>query len=406
MTTCRSAARPAAFAFGEANAERQNANERITLDIMANNKRADALRELNESKKLVSNLPMSRIGFSLGKTVVAFALMTTARAWAEPIIPTEEGTNWSYDLTQEIDADVVVPGLTPNHEGKIKSSVVYRLAGAETVGKQRFLKFEMHRNNQLTTTELMTIDDKGIRCAYRILSDGERVRLDPPQTTLALPLHQDNSWNFDGKAGGAKVHQHYVVMDQQDVIVPAGKFHAFRILGEQTLPDAMTIERWFVPGIGIVKDVTTMRNLHGERLQRIELVLKELPKVGPRPEVKAGKSLIGWLSTDPGGGPVDEFSSETPNIYASWKGHNLRKNAAIRAVWIGEDTGSVAPANYTIDEASTAAETPEAHGSFTLSKPEDGWAPGTYRLEFYVDSQLIDTVRATIKSVPEPKPTP
>ncbi len=349
---------------------------------------------------------MGRIPLMLAIGLLVAGVVAAADARAASIIPTQEGTNWSYQMTQELGAGISLPGTTPDREGKIKSSVVYRLDGSETVGKQRFLKFEMHRDNQVTNTELITVDDKGIHCSYRILPDRERIHLDPPQTIVAFPLHQDDSWDFDGKAGGAKVHQHYIVMGRQDVVVPAGPFNAFRILGEQTEPDSMTIERWFVPGVGIVKDVTTMRNADGERLQRIELVLKELPKVGDRPQVKSGQSLIGGLSAEPVGGFSTEFNTDTPKIYARWKGHNLRKNAAIRATWIAEDIGPVAPANYTIDEASAVAEGPEARGSFTLSRPDEGWAPGTYRVEFYVDDDLVDTVKATIKPAPAPQLTP
>jgi hypothetical protein len=340
---------------------------------------------------------MGRIHLVITKGLVASALLVTAGANAGSVIPTEEGTNWSYQMTQELGAGVMLPGATPDKEGKIKLSVLYRLNGSETVDKQRFLKFEMHRDNQVTNTELITVDDKGIHCSYRILPDGERIHLEPPQTIVAFPLHQDDSWDFDGQAGGAKVHQHYIVMGQTDVTVPAGPFHAYRILGEQTEPDSMTIERWFVPGVGIVKDITTMRNSAGERLQRIELALKDMPKVGARPEVKSDKSLICGLSAGPTGEFSTEFNTDTPHIYARWKGHNLRKNAAIRAVWIADDVGPVAPANYAIDEASAVAETGDAHGSFALTKPDEGWAPGTYRVEFYLDDELVDTVKAAIK---------
>jgi hypothetical protein len=43
------------------------------------------------------------------------------------------------------------------------------------------------------------------------------------------------------------------------------------------------------------------------------------------------------------------------------------------------------------------AETGDAHGSFALTKPDEGWAPGTYRVEFYLDDELVDTVKAAIK---------
>jgi hypothetical protein len=75
-----------------------------------------------------------------------------------------------------------------------------------------------------------------------------------------------------------KVHQHYDVTGEEDVDGPAGEFHAFRIHGEQTLPSPMTIDRWFAAGIGIVKDVTTMRAANGDLLERISLELAERRK--------------------------------------------------------------------------------------------------------------------------------
>jgi hypothetical protein len=196
------------------------------------------------------------------------------------------------------------------------------------------------------------------------------------------------------------VHQHYAVVGQEEVTVPAGHFDAFHIHAEQTEPDAMTIERWFVPGTGIVKDVTTMRNKEGDILQRIDLELKERPRTMPRPEVKALKKLSVGLSSEAIGNFKTEFSATTPKIYARWQGHGLRSQSKVRVAWIAEDVGDVAPANYTIDEATAVATIADARGVFTLSRPDEGWAPGRYRVEFYVDDQLIDTVKIKI-SLPE-----
>src|SRR5438034_716149 len=68
---------------------------------------------------------------------------------------------------------------------------------------------------------------------------------------------------------------------------PDGKVRAFHIHGEQTSPMHMTIDRWFVNGTGIVKDVTTIKMPDGDLLRRISLELKERPKIAPRPKVKS-----------------------------------------------------------------------------------------------------------------------
>jgi len=68
----------------------------------------------------------------------------------------------------------------------------------------------------------------------------------------------------------------------------------------------------------------------------------------------------------------------------------------VRAVWIAESVSEVAPPDYKVDEASTIADSPNSFGTFTLSQPDDGWAPGDYRVEFYVDEALAETVKLRI----------
>ena len=49
-----------------------------------------------------------------------------------------------------------------------------------------------------------------------------------------------------------------------------------------------------------------------------------------------------------------------------------------------------------MDEASATVESQNAHGAFTLARPEDGWAVGDYRVEFYVDDILAETAKIKI----------
>jgi hypothetical protein len=65
-------------------------------------------------------------------------------------------------------------------------------------------------------------------------------------------------------------------------------------------------------------------------------------------------------------------------------------------VWIAENIGEDFPQEYKIDEASAVAASPTARGSFTLARPEDGWMPGDYRVEFYVDGVFVEAVKMKI----------
>jgi hypothetical protein len=318
---------------------------------------------------------------------------------AAPIIPIAPGMTWRYSMIQEVDHGITVPDAKPDPDGKIRAPVVYRIEGTENVDGKELLKFEMHRAGVITNSDLLTVDERGVFCGARINLDGELIKFNPPQPVIAIPLKRGARWNFDGQTGDLKIRQHYEVTGEEDIQVPAGKFHAFRIRGEQTSPSPLTIDRWFVAGTGIVKDVTTIHAKNGDLLERISLELAEPPRVTGRPEVKPGavpKKLSVSFAKEQAGKASTNFSADTPQIHERWQGERLRRGAKVRAVWIAENIGEDFPPDYKVDEASAIAESPTAHGSFTLSRPEDGWALGDYRAEFYVDDVLIETVKLKI----------
>jgi hypothetical protein len=327
---------------------------------------------------------------------VAFATTST---FAASIIPTDDGMTWEYIMTQEAGEGLSFSGLTPDEDGKVRLSAIYRIDGTKKVDGRDLLKFEMHRTGLVTNTDLVTVDDHGIVCQARVDQDGILTKMEPAQTMVAAPLKKGTTWNFDTTIGGADVHQHYEITGEEEVEVPAGKFHAFHIRAVQTTPGDMTIDRWFVKGTGIVKDVTAMRTAEGDLIRSITLELKERPKIAPRPDVKPTpipKRLYITIGKEAAGLPATQFSADTPTIYARWQGHDLPKQAKIRAVWIAENVGDAAPPDYTIDESTTAASEPDSHGSFMLSRPDTGWAPGEYRVEFYVDDALTETNKLKI----------
>ena len=319
--------------------------------------------------------------------------------FAAPVVPIAPGTTWRYNMTEEIGKGLDLSNTKTGPDGKIRLPVLYRLEGTENIDGKELLKFEMHRADTITNTDLLTADEHGIICWARVNLDGELVKFVPPQTMIAAPLKKGASWNFDGRAGELKVQQRYDVLGEEKIDVPAGQFQAFHIHGEQTTPNRMVIDRWFAPGVGIVKDVTTMQDPKGDLLQRISLEMTEGPKIVDRPEVKSDstpKRLLVSLAKSRFGKPITTFSSNTPEIYARWQGQRLRQGATVKAVWIAENIGEDFPQDYKVDEASALAASPTTRGAFTLARPEDGWMPGDYRVEFYVDNVLVDAVKMKI----------
>jgi hypothetical protein len=332
---------------------------------------------------------------------VLFGLILAARgAFAEPLLTTTEGTTWEYAMTQEAGKGISFGDLKPDADGKVHMTVMYRVGNEQKIDGQSAHKFEMHRGGVLSNTDILAVDDQAITCYARIDENGETIKIDPPQKMLMAPIQVGTKWDYDGMISDMKVHQTYRIGAEEDVQVPAGNFHSFRVHLDQTAGGpAIAVDRWFVPGVGFVKDETAMKFPNGDLLQHIVLELKNLPKIAPRPEVKATvapKKISVGLAPELTGEVATSFSSDLPKIYARWQGNALPAKAKIRAVWIAEDVGDVAPPNYKLDEATVTANRPDQFGTFTISRPNKGWPAGKYRAEFYVNDDLAEQVEFTI----------
>ena len=329
--------------------------------------------------------------------VVVFALMVTTvicRA-ADPLLNMAEGTTWNYELVQQKPSGSF--DLTePNEEERI--AVTYRLGGSEEIDSKNMERLEVYRDETFESADLIMADENGIICAARM--DPKRVitKVNPPQQLVKRPFRTGTTWDFDGTIGDTKVSQHYEIVGEEDVDVPAGKFHAWRIHCEQTLPAPATIDRWFVPTTGFVRVETAVKGPSGGVLQKTSLKLKEPPKVAPAPKkntVPQPKILSTGVSSEPKGEFKTQFKIDTPALYARWHGQGLPEHTKIRAVFIAENVADVS-ADYEIDETSAVAPAPNSSGTFTLSQPEGGWAPGNYRVEFFVDDAPAETVKFKI----------
>ena len=294
---------------------------------------------------------------------------------------------------QSADLDLTAP----NERERIR--VTYRIGGTEKVEGKELRRLQIFRGEAIETIDLILVTDGGIICPARVDGKGGIARLSPPQQLVVTPLQAGTTWNFDGMMGDTKVMQHYETREAEDVDVPAGKFRAWRIHCDQTAPTSATVDRWFVPGTGFVKVETAAKSASGAVLQSSRLELVALPKIEKPPAANSPslseKKVSVGLASEPAGNFKTEFKSDTPAIYVRWHAEKLPPEAQIRAVFIAESVADVA-ADYQIDESSTTVPAPKASGTFTLSKPEDGWAPGSYRVELYVDDALWGTTKLEI----------
>lgn len=328
-------------------------------------------------------------------TFVAALLIAIASACGAPLIPTKQGTTWLYNATDEGGGE-----STP-----AQSQILYRINGTQQFAGKDLLKLETVVDDIVAKTEIVGVDQNGVRSFARTGKDGNMIGFISPQIIVPAKLKKGTSWDCVDEIADVRVQQHFNVADIEKVSVPAGDFQAFRLHCEESAPISVTIDRWFVGGTGFVKEISTLRSPSGDLLHRRTLELTKLPRSETRTDDAMKKLSVG-VSSQPIGAFEKEFPGNTQNIYARWEGHGLRENSKVRAVWIAEDLGDIAPPNYKIDDAVATASAPDAHGMFTLSRPDDGWAPGNYRVEFYLDGTLLQTVKLHIRSEATVSPTP
>jgi hypothetical protein len=333
----------------------------------------------------------------------AILVSATATLRAEPILPTDNGATWEYEVRD--------PSKSPE-----PAPLTVRINGTEEVGARELLKLETLAEDVVTKTELVSVDERGVHCHQRAGADGKATILDPPQTIVPAPLKIDATWEVNDHVAGGGTQQ-FKVVAQEDVTVPAGKFRAFRLRCEQPWPISTTTERWFAPGTGMVADVTTTRGPNGRLLSRATTMLKKFsvipppkdtslpsitidaatpPRPAATPTAAPNPAILLEVTGARDGSPQTEFKSDARQIFVRWSGVNLPVGESVRVAWIAEDVGDLADPNFIIDEMDTTVETAEFGARFTLSRPTDGWAAGKYRVELYLGDELLQKLNVTI----------
>ena len=120
--------------------------------------------------------------------------------------------------------------------------------------------------------------------------------------------------------------------------------------------------------------------------------------------VRAGDvSVKVTMATEVEGESTNTFAPDTEKIYALFKTKGAKSGDKIRAVLIAEDVGDVAPANTKVLDKTIDMEGDTEDGDFNFSKPTKGWPAGKYRVDVYVNEDLVTTAKFTVKAVAKKK---
>ena len=83
---------------------------------------------------------------------------------------------------------------------------------------------------------------------------------------------------------------------------------------------------------------------------------------------------------------MSRFGGDTPSIHAVIAIEKAKKGTTIKGAWISVD--AIETPNYEIDAAEAVASAGDAVVHFALSRPNNGWPRGNYKLDVYIDGKF------------------
>jgi uncharacterized RDD family membrane protein YckC len=92
--------------------------------------------------------------------------------------------------------------------------------------------------------------------------------------------------------------------------------------------------------------------------------------------------------------PSVEFYPDSPVVFCVWEVAGVDPSVTIKAVWVADDVGPAAPPHLKLMEKAIAG---YPMGSFSLTRPDNGWPVGQYHLEIYIGDTLAKQIAFTVK---------
>jgi hypothetical protein len=104
------------------------------------------------------------------------------------------------------------------------------------------------------------------------------------------------------------------------------------------------------------------------------------------------------VSDSKDGDAVESFTPSTPKIFLRAHMVDVASGAKITTSWIAVDTHGTAPPNYKIDSADFVAGVLTNTVDANLSKPNNGWPVGKYRVDLSVDGKTAGSATFEVDS--------
>jgi len=145
----------------------------------------------------------------------------------------------------------------------LEDTAISEVAGVDRIGNLSYMRVEYRRSRGLWLTEWYRAAAEGLFLGKTIEAEvGTETLMSPPQKVLTRTLRVGEAWTW--QASDAPVKIHVSVKGTSALTVPAGTYAATEIAYVLTMPTPSGMARaeqtrWFVPGIGWVKQETRTR---------------------------------------------------------------------------------------------------------------------------------------------------
>ncbi len=103
---------------------------------------------------------------------------------------------------------------------------------------------------------------------------GEQLPRDPPLVLLRTRLQVGDQWRWAPARAGERPAEWYRVQNTGLVLTPLGRFQAVRVVMMQPPREGTVagLERWYAPGVGLVKESGTLTVVSENGAARLEIV--------------------------------------------------------------------------------------------------------------------------------------
>jgi hypothetical protein len=162
----------------------------------------------------------------------------------EAYYPVNIGNEWTYE----------------NSVGSRTVTLTQKIAGTGRVEGVKCYVMDFVRKDENAHKIFLSLTPDGIYLNKRINEGREEMVLNPPRPMLLYPLTPGKWWDWEGKVSpDTRARFRTVVVGEEEVTVPAGKFTALRIDIKRI--DSFHNEeehssRWLVKDVGVVKEGT------------------------------------------------------------------------------------------------------------------------------------------------------